>query len=64
MANTCDRCGSPLIEIDHYGERLTDCIECNTWLAVEDIQALRAVRMNGRQARPVVMATRVQRLGT
>src|SRR5262245_59263892 len=22
---------APLIEIDHYGERLTGCIECNTW---------------------------------
>jgi hypothetical protein len=27
----CDRCNSPLIEIDHYGERLTGCIECNNW---------------------------------
>ena len=27
----CDRCKRPLIEIDHYGERLVGCIECNRW---------------------------------
>jgi hypothetical protein len=57
----CDRCDEPLIEIDHYGERLTGCLECNVWigsknvfiaeLSVEDVQALRA--LNGRQARSV-----------
>jgi hypothetical protein len=26
----CDRCHQ-LIEIDHYGERLIGCIECNRW---------------------------------
>jgi hypothetical protein len=31
MRNVCDRCGAPLIEIDHYGERLVGCIECNRW---------------------------------
>ena len=42
-----------LIEIDHYGERLNGCIECNCWrgdksafiveLSVEDFQALRGL---------------------
>jgi hypothetical protein len=31
MRNACDRCDAPLIEIDHYGERLVGCIECNCW---------------------------------
>jgi hypothetical protein len=46
-------CGGPLIEIDHYGERLVGCIECNRWtwsrsgqlmteLPKEDLEALRA----------------------
>ena len=45
---TCFQCIRPLIEIDHYGERLTGCLECNVWrgskrafiveLSVEDIQ--------------------------
>jgi hypothetical protein len=26
---TCPHCHGPLIEIDHYGERLIGCIECN-----------------------------------
>jgi hypothetical protein len=29
--DTCARCKRPLIEIDHYGERLVGCIECNGW---------------------------------
>jgi hypothetical protein len=29
--DTCFRCKRPLIEIDHYGERLVGCIECNGW---------------------------------
>ena len=43
----CDRCEQPLIEIDRYGERLTGCLECNSWrsdkrafiveLSVEDV---------------------------
>ncbi len=28
---TCPDCHRPLIEIDHYGERLIGCIECNRW---------------------------------
>ena len=27
----CDRCNQALIEIDHHGERLVGCIECNRW---------------------------------
>jgi hypothetical protein len=52
----CDRCEQPLIEIDHYGERLTGCLECNVWnggksafvveLSVEDFEALRGVKTN------------------
>src|SRR5262245_12743128 len=46
----CDRRRKPLIEIDHYGEQLIGCIDCNCWrgnrsafivdLSVEEIQAL------------------------
>ena len=59
----CAACNEQLIEIDHYGERLTGCIECNTWrsdkrafvveLTVENIQALRGLATNGRKARSV-----------
>jgi len=51
------------MEIDRYGERLTGCIDCNIWqsnrrafiveLPVEDIEALRGLRVDGRQARSV-----------
>ena len=47
----CERCKESLIEIEHYGEQLTGCIECNCWrgtrsafivdLSIEDIKALR-----------------------
>jgi hypothetical protein len=47
----CDRCNEPMIEIEHHGERLVGCFECNSWkgkrspfivhLSVEDFQALR-----------------------
>lgn len=47
----CDRCNSSLVEIEHYGEQLTGCLECNVWrgskrafiieLSVEDFDALR-----------------------
>ena len=64
MRNACDRCDAPLIEIDQYGERLVGCIECNCWsrrdsaqlfmeLPEEDLQALRELVTNGRQARSV-----------
>jgi hypothetical protein len=55
----CDRCNEPMIEIEHYGEQLTGCIDCNCWkggrsafivdLSIEDIQALR----DDRQTRSV-----------
>src|SRR6476620_7036921 len=27
----CPYCNRPLMEIDHYGEMLVGCIECNRW---------------------------------
>jgi hypothetical protein len=27
----CNFCGLPVIEIDHYGERLIGCVDCNRW---------------------------------
>jgi hypothetical protein len=53
--DTCFRCKRPLIEIDHYGERLIGCIECNRWswrgseglfmeLPEDDLQALRELK--------------------
>ena len=32
----CPDCHRTLIEIDHYGERLIGCIECNRWGRPED----------------------------
>jgi hypothetical protein len=29
MPDSCSNCSGLLIEIDHYGERLVGCIECN-----------------------------------
>lgn len=48
----CEKCNRQLIEIDHYGECLIGCIDCNRWswqgskrlfmeLPEEDLQALR-----------------------
>jgi hypothetical protein len=48
----CPECHASLIEIDHYGERLVGCVECNRWswlgshrllleLPDDDIDALR-----------------------
>jgi hypothetical protein len=31
MPMDCPLCHHPVIEIDHYGERLIGCIECNRW---------------------------------
>ena len=31
MQENCDRCKSPLSEIDYYGEPLVGCIQCNLW---------------------------------
>jgi hypothetical protein len=47
---SCPHCDSSLIEIDHYGDRLISCVECNRWMGddrflmqlnEEDILALR-----------------------
>jgi hypothetical protein len=49
----CKQCNQPLVEIDHYGERLKGCLSCNWWqaatgewcrLAADDIVALRALK--------------------
>ena len=54
MPGSCNRCGAPLIQIDHHGDRLTGCVACNVWrgdkgafiveLAVEDWEALGKLR--------------------
>ena len=50
MDKSCLHCEEPLIEIDHYGDRLIGCVERNRWmgdgkflmqLREEDILALR-----------------------
>lgn len=51
LNDTCPHCRRPLIEIDHYGERLIGCIACNHWgweasalfmeLQEEDLRGLR-----------------------
>ena len=32
-SSRCKQCDAPLVEIDHYGERLTGCPKCNRWQA-------------------------------
>jgi len=55
LDDTCRYCHRTLIEIDHYGERLIGCLECNRWgrpedatlpmqLLEDDLEALRATR--------------------
>ena len=54
MPGRCDRCGAPLLQIDHHGDRLTGCPACNRWhgdksafiveVAVEDWEALGKLR--------------------
>jgi hypothetical protein len=34
MTENCSHCQRRLIEIDHFGERLLGCIECNRWKRV------------------------------
>jgi hypothetical protein len=50
MDQSCPHCDSPLIEIDHYGDRIIGRVECNRWvgddkflmpLGEEDIFVLR-----------------------
>ena len=50
----CRYCDSPLTKIDHYGEVLIGCLECNHWgrpgdkkltiveMVEDDLEALRA----------------------
>ena len=51
----CPYCNGPLIQIDHYGEMLVGCINCNRWghpgaehlimeLMEDDLDALRRDR--------------------
>jgi hypothetical protein len=51
----CLHCNRPLVKIDHYGEMLVGCIDCNHWghpddktlimkLMEEDLEALRSGR--------------------
>jgi hypothetical protein len=53
--SNCDRCKRPLIEIDHFGESLIGCIDCNRWgwcgsrrlfmeLPEEELEALRRIK--------------------
>jgi hypothetical protein len=54
MTSNCYRCGSPLVHIDRYGDRLTGCLACNRWrgdkhafvveLNVKDWEALGKLR--------------------
>ena len=30
-SSRCKQCDQPLVEIDHWGERLVGCIKCNLW---------------------------------
>ena len=57
----CNHCNQALIEIDHFGERLVGCIECNRWtwrgslqllleLPDDDIDALRERVRRAKQA--------------
>jgi len=59
-STVCFKCRGALIEIDHYGERLIGCVECNRWgrpddkqlvmeLMDEDIEALRYWRAAKKQ---------------
>ena len=51
----CPYCSRPLMQIDHYGEVLVGCIDCNRWgrpgddklimeLMDSDLEALRGMR--------------------
>ena len=50
--NVCPYCSGPVVKVDHYGEVLVGCIECNRWghpgdkklvmeLMDEDVEVLR-----------------------
>jgi uncharacterized Zn finger protein (UPF0148 family) len=45
----CPQCHAPLIEIDHFGERLVGCMECNTMELAREPEAItRAARRRHR----------------
>jgi hypothetical protein len=55
----CKQRDQPLVEIDHWGERLTGCPTCNGWqaatgewcrLAPDDIKALREINAHSLRA--------------
>jgi hypothetical protein len=37
MDKRCPQCEEPIIEIDHYGERLFGCVTCNCWMGEDKI---------------------------
>jgi hypothetical protein len=54
----CPYCNRPLMKIDHYGEMLVGCIDCNRWghpgddklimeLMDSDLEALRGIKHDG-----------------
>jgi hypothetical protein len=56
----CQNCNRQVVEIDHYGERLIGCVDCNRWswqgskrlfmeLPEEDVQALKDRLMQGKR---------------
>jgi hypothetical protein len=58
--NACRYCSGPLTKIDHYGQVLIGCVECNRWghlgdkkltmqLLEDDLEALRAGDRKRRQ---------------
>jgi len=51
---TCRYCNSPLMKIDHYGEVLIGCIDCNRWKLIMEMleDDLKAVRANVRRRHP------------
>jgi hypothetical protein len=70
---TCFQCKHLLIEIDHYGQRLVGCIECNRWrlpgssrvveLTEDDILALRRrppKKKRPQEARPEAVGSGVR----
>jgi PHP family Zn ribbon phosphoesterase len=54
MPDACHKCHRRFTEIDYYGKRLKDCIDCNGWKEVDrgvwrkipegDIEALKGMR--------------------
>jgi hypothetical protein len=58
-SSRCKQFDQPLVEIDHWGERLEGCPNCNCWqastgewcrLAADDIVALKALKATKAEA--------------